>query len=430
MFRDLKEYQELQKLYEEKVSKTDDENLSLQEQPSKRKEELIQRLKDKKEKNKKSENPEITNFKRQVKDIKTRAKYGSTATIETQDGKTYKPGDEGYKEQLKKAQDTVKKSGAITPLNKDKKSDTKPDTKKVDTKPETKVDTKPKPKPETVTRDASDAKKEQDIGGLDKKKIQQIEADVAKKKADKAAADKAAADKKEVEFRLKNTESSEQSAKVEAKPKRRPVPSPSEAGMGPGAARARAMAKARIAAKKANPNQKQLSGKEKAQAMAKARIAAKNQASQAKPPVNPTQVKPFPKPQPKVKSPMDMRGESYDAYDMVLEYLLSTEQVATIEEANYVMVEMDAETIQDIVAEGIGQLKILPTLVKGAAAVYGVKKGAEFLGRKKGESDIKKTQPKFQNPSDGSIPGRQSGESLKDYKKRRYDGIQKQMDKM
>ena len=50
MFRDLKEYQELQKLYEEKVSKTGNENLSLQEQPSKRKEKLIQRLKDKKEK--------------------------------------------------------------------------------------------------------------------------------------------------------------------------------------------------------------------------------------------------------------------------------------------------------------------------------------------------------------------------------------------
>ena len=79
----------------------------------------------------------------------------------------------------------------------------------------------------------------------------------------------------------------------------------------------------------------------------------------------------------------------YEPYDVVLEYLLSTEQVATIEEANYVMTEMDAETIQDIVAEGIGQLRILPTLVKGAAAVYGVKKGAEFLGRKKGESDIK-----------------------------------------
>ena len=80
----------------------------------------------------------------------------------------------------------------------------------------------------------------------------------------------------------KDIESSEQSAKAEARPKRRPVPSPMEAGMGPGAAKARAMAKARIAAKKANPNQKQLSGKERAQAMAKARIAAKKKASQSK----------------------------------------------------------------------------------------------------------------------------------------------------
>ena len=41
--------------------------------------------------------------------------------------------------------------------------------------------------------------------------------------------------------------------------------------------------------------------------------------------------------------------EEYTPYDYVLEYLLSTEQVATIEEANYVMTEMDAETIQSIV---------------------------------------------------------------------------------
>ena len=39
----------------------------------------------------------------------------------------------------------------------------------------------------------------------------------------------------------------------------------------------------------------------------------------------------------------------YDAYDLVLEYLLSSEQAATIEEANYVMTEMDAKTIQGIV---------------------------------------------------------------------------------
>ena len=41
----------------------------------------------------------------------------------------------------------------------------------------------------------------------------------------------------------------------------------------------------------------------------------------------------------------------WDAYDLVLEYLISTEQAATIEEANYVMTEMDAETIQGIVEE-------------------------------------------------------------------------------
>jgi len=43
--------------------------------------------------------------------------------------------------------------------------------------------------------------------------------------------------------------------------------------------------------------------------------------------------------------------EEYTPYDFVLEYLLSTEQAATIEEANYVMTEMDAETIQGIVEE-------------------------------------------------------------------------------
>ena len=44
------------------------------------------------------------------------------------------------------------------------------------------------------------------------------------------------------------------------------------------------------------------------------------------------------------------RGESYTPYDIVLEYLLSSEQAATIEEANYIMTEMDAETIQSIVS--------------------------------------------------------------------------------
>jgi hypothetical protein len=62
----------------------------------------------------------------------------------------------------------------------------------------------------------------------------------------------------------------------------------------------------------------------RAKEMAKARIAAKKAA---------------------------MANEEFTPYDFVLEYLLSTEQVATIEEANYVMTEMDAETIQGIVEE-------------------------------------------------------------------------------
>tara|TARA_S200000501_G_scaffold16363_1_gene14660 strand:+ start:2170 stop:2889 length:720 start_codon:yes stop_codon:yes gene_type:complete len=42
--------------------------------------------------------------------------------------------------------------------------------------------------------------------------------------------------------------------------------------------------------------------------------------------------------------------EEFTPYDIVLEYLLSSEQAATIEEANYIMTEMDAETIQSIVS--------------------------------------------------------------------------------
>jgi len=84
--------------------------------------------------------------------------------------------------------------------------------------------------------------------------------------------------------------------------------------------------------------------------------------------------------------------------------------------------------------EGIGKLRILPTLAKGAAATYAIKKGAEFLGRKSGESDVKKAQPKkpskpkYQNPSDGSIPGRYKDETLQDYYRRRNKGIQKQIE--
>ena len=63
-----------------------------------------------------------------------------------------------------------------------------------------------------------------------------------------------------------------------------------------------------------------------------------------------------------------------DAYDMVLEYLMSTQQVATIEEANYVMTEMDEKTIQSIVEEqkkNLNEVR-LKTAVKVAAPFVGL----------------------------------------------------------
>jgi hypothetical protein len=39
----------------------------------------------------------------------------------------------------------------------------------------------------------------------------------------------------------------------------------------------------------------------------------------------------------------------YDAFDLVLEYLIDYGHVETVDEALYVMMEMDAEVIQDIV---------------------------------------------------------------------------------
>ena len=56
-----------------------------------------------------------------------------------------------------------------------------------------------------------------------------------------------------------------------------------------------------------------------------------------------------------IKNKKEDKKESFDAYDIVLEYLLSSQQVATIEEANYIMTEMDAKTIQDIVSQQLNE---------------------------------------------------------------------------
>ena len=89
-----------------------------------------------------------------------------------------------------------------------------------------------------------------------------------------------------------------------------------------------------------------------------------------------------------------MESVEYDAYDLVLEYLISTEQPATIEEANYVMTEMDAETIQSIVEMDMMKMPVVNVLGGLAAGAAAVKGAASYLGRKAGEKSIKKTEPK------------------------------------
>ena len=85
--------------------------------------------------------------------------------------------------------------------------------------------------------------------------------------------------------------------------------------------------------------------------------------------------------------------------------------------------------------KALGKTKLID-IAKFGAGAFAVKKGAEYLGKKKGESEIKKEQPKsksgykkYENPDDGSIPGRYKDESLRDYNIRRNKGLQDAMNK-
>ena len=129
--------------------------------------------------------------------------------------------------------------------------------------------------------------------------------------------------------------------------------------------------------RRGSPTAQRAENKEKAklraQAMAKARIEAKKKA--------------------------EMTKEEFTPYDIVLEYLLSTEQAATIEEANYVMTEMDAETIQDIVemdrAGGIGALTAIGTAgaILAKPAINAVSNTVKML------KGIKKKKEDAMNPN-------------------------------
>ncbi len=94
--------------------------------------------------------------------------------------------------------------------------------------------------------------------------------------------------------------------------------------------------------------------------------------------------------------------EDYDAYDIVLNYLLETSQANTIEEANYVMLEMDSPTIKGIVFE----------YAKVNEGVWG--KDGKYIDAR-GSDDYKKLSDKMRNKRKPQDSGEQkTGGSGKD----------------
>jgi len=96
----------------------------------------------------------------------------------------------------------------------------------------------------------------------------------------------------------------------------------------------------------------------------------------------------------KAKRAAGKMNEDVTPYDIVLEYLLSSEQVATIEEANYVMTEMDGKTINDIVEMQINRADI----IGGTKAAKNAAKGIGKYTPGKGVTKDFKLDPNFKLP--------------------------------
>ena len=89
----------------------------------------------------------------------------------------------------------------------------------------------------------------------------------------------------------------------------------------------------------------------------------------------------------KVASVLDIE-DSYDAYDLVLDYIMESKQASSIEEANYIMMEMDQNTIHEIVVEQKKTLgEGLAKLVGLGAAGYGLWKAGKWA-KKKGDKAL------------------------------------------
>ena len=94
----------------------------------------------------------------------------------------------------------------------------------------------------------------------------------------------------------------------------------------------------------------------------------------------------------------------WDAYDMVLEYLFSTEQVSTLEEANYVMMEMEQQTIGEIVKEvkeALVNEGMLQSYIKPTMPLLRDKRTGEYMTTDGKPFDMNKFKKEKEKPQTG-----------------------------
>ena len=96
----------------------------------------------------------------------------------------------------------------------------------------------------------------------------------------------------------------------------------------------------------------------------------------------------------------------WDAYDMVLEYLFSTEQVESLEEANYVMMEMDQNTIGEIVKEVKEALideGMLQPYIKPSMPLLKDKRTGEYMTIDGKPFDLQKFKDDYNKKKEGNM---------------------------
>ena len=91
---------------------------------------------------------------------------------------------------------------------------------------------------------------------------------------------------------------------------------------------------------------------------------------------------------------IDHNNEEYDAYDLVLDYIMESKQASSIEEANYIMIEMDQNTIHEIVQ---AQKKTLDEGIKTAVGLGMLALPYAMRQLEKRWNPVKKARDKYQD---------------------------------